>query len=126
MRIYDVDKLRNVALIGHGQSGKTSLAEAVLFTAGVTDRLGSVDAGNTVSDSDQEEVARKISISLAFLPCEWESHKINLLDTPGYADFSADVSAVLRVADAAIVVVDAAAGVEVQTERYNAMAAERG
>ena len=126
MRIYEIDRLRNVALIGHGQSGKTSLAEAVLFTAGVTERLGSVDAGTTISDSDEEEVARKISISLAFLPCEWESHKINLLDTPGYADFSADVSAALRVADAAIVVVDAAAGVEVQTERYNAMAAERG
>lgn len=126
MRIFEIDNLRNIALIGHGQSGKTSLAEAILFATDVTDRLGSVEDGNTVSDSEDEEIARKISISLSLLPCEWQGHKINLLDTPGYADFSADVSAALRVADAAILLVDAAAGVEVQTERYAAMALERG
>ncbi len=126
MRVYEIDRLRNVALIGHGHSGKTSIAEAMLFAAGVTDRLGSVQDGNTVSDSDEEETSRKISISLSLLPCEWSEHKINLLDTPGYADFGGDVSAALRVADAAILVVDAGAGVEVQTERYNTMAAERG
>ena len=76
MKHYDITNLRNLALIGHGQSGKTSLAEALLFAAGVTDRLGSVDQGTTIADSDDEEIARKTSISLAFLPCEWDSHKL--------------------------------------------------
>lgn len=126
MKLDGIERLRNVALVGHGQAGKTSLAEAVLFAAGVTERLGSVDAGSTVSDTDPEEMERKISISMAFLPCEWEGRKINLLDTPGYADFTGEVVAALRVADAAIVVVDAAAGVQVQTHRYSQLAAGRG
>lgn len=126
MRVYETDRLRNVALIGHGQCGKTAIAEAALFSAGVTERLGSVEDGTTVSDSDQEEIARKTSISLSLLPFEWEGHKVNLVDTPGYADFGGEVVAALRVADGAVVVVDAAAGVEVQTERYNAQAVERG
>jgi elongation factor G len=122
----ETGRVRNVALIGHGQAGKTSLAEAMLFAAGVVERLGTVDAGTTVSDSDPEEISRKISISLAFLPHEWEGHKINLLDTPGYADFGGEVVAGLRAADGAVVVVEALAGVQVQTERYARMAAERG
>ncbi len=113
-------------LVGHGQSGKTSLAEAMLYAAKVTERLGSVDAGNTASDADPEEVARQISISLALLPFEWGEHKINLLDTPGYADFAGEVGCGMRVADGVVVVVDAASGVGVQTERYSTAAAERG
>jgi elongation factor G len=126
MRVHSGDRLRNVALIGHGQSGKTSLSEAMLYVAGVADRLGLVEAGTTISDSDPEEVARKISLSLALLPMEWGEYKINLLDSPGYADFVGEVVCALRVADGVIVVVDAANGVGVQTERYAAMAAERG
>ena len=118
--------MRNVVLVGHGQSGKTSLAEAMLYAAKVTERLGSVDAGTTASDADPEEVARQISISLALLPFEWGEHKINLVDTPGYADFAGEVVCGLRVADGVVVVVDAAGGIGVQTERYSTAAAERG
>jgi len=126
MRVYETDRFRNVALVGHGQSGKTSIAEAALFEAGLTDRPGSVEDGTTLADSDPEEVARKTSISLAFLPFEWAGHKVNLIDTPGYADFAGDVLASLRVADGVVTVIDAAAGVEVQTERYFTAAAEAG
>jgi elongation factor G len=83
MKAYGIDRLRNVALIGHGQSGKTSLTEAALYLSGAAERLGSVDAGNTVSDTDAEEIARKSSISLSLLPVEWNGYKLNLLDTPG-------------------------------------------
>jgi elongation factor G len=126
MKRHATEHIRNVALIGHGGSGKTSIAEAMLFRAGVVDRLGSVSAGTTVGDSDPDEIERTISISAALLPHEWREHKINLLDTPGYADFIGEVISSLRVADGAIVVLDAIAGVEVQTTRYWHMAAQRG
>jgi elongation factor G len=126
MKKYATDHIRNVAVVGHGGSGKTSLAEALLFAARVVDRLGNVEAGTTASDSDPDEIERHISISLALVPYEWREHKINLLDTPGYADFIGEVVSCLRVADGAIVTLDAVAGVEVQTERYWQMARERG
>ena len=126
MKVTEGGRVRNVALIGHGQCGKTSLSEAMLYAAGVMERLGSVDAGTTASDADPEEIERKISISMTFLPHEWEGRRINLLDTPGYAEFAGEVAAGLRVADGAVVVVDALAGVQVQTERYARQAADRG
>jgi elongation factor G len=114
--VYSTDKLRNVVLLGHGSSGKTSLAEAMLFSTGATNRMGKVEEGTTVSDFDDEEIRRHISLNLAVVPCEWEQHKINVLDTPGYLDFVGEVISALRVADAGIVLVDAVAGVEVGTE----------
>lgn len=116
MKSVPTDKIRNVALVGHGGSGKTTLAEALLARAGATNRIGRVEDGTTVSDTEPEEQKRKISISLAVLPFEWEGHKVNLIDTPGYADFVGDVEAALRVADLAVFVVSAVEGVEAQTE----------
>lgn len=116
MNEYKADKIRNVALIGHSSTGKTSLAEALLFNTGATSRLGKVDEGNTVSDFDAEEHRRKISISTSVVPCEWNGYKINIIDTPGYIDFAGEVKGALRVADAAVILVDAVAGIEVGTE----------
>jgi elongation factor G len=116
MNEYHSDRIRNVALIGHSSSGKTSLAEALLFNTGATNRLGSVDAGNTVSDFDPEEQRRKISISTSLVPCEWNGYKINIIDTPGYIDFAGEMKGALRVADVAVILVDAVAGIEVGTE----------
>jgi len=112
------EQLRNVGLIGHGGSGKTSLVEAALFTAGATSRMGTIENGTTVTDFDPEEAKRQISINAAIAPAEWNKHKINFLDTPGYADFVGEVISVLPVVDSALVLVDAVAGVEVQTERF--------
>ncbi|MBI4216112.1 MAG: elongation factor G [Chloroflexi bacterium] len=116
MKVYETRQLRNVALVSHGGAGKTSLAEALLHATGATSRLGRVDEGNTVSDYDPEEIRRKISISLSLIPCEWQGVKINLLDAPGYADFAGEMVAALRVADATLVVVCAASGLEVGTD----------
>ena len=116
MKLYPPEKIRNVALVGHSGSGKTTLAEAMLFGAGVITRLGRVEDGTTVMDFDPEEHKRGTSLSLAMAPIEWKGHKINLIDTPGYADFVGDVHAALRVADLAVFVVSAVDGVEVQTE----------
>src|SRR5438876_217888 len=117
MRVYESDDIRNVGIIGHGASGKTSLTSAMLFVSGAVNRLGRVEDGNTVTDWEDEEIERKISISSALAYAEWNKHKINLLDTPGYRPFLNDTRLALRVADAAVVLVDAVAGVEVQTEK---------
>ncbi len=116
MKVFPPEKIRNVALVGHSGAGKTTLAEALLYRAGTIKRLGTVEEGNTVTDFDPEEHARGMSLGLALAPFEWRGHKINLIDTPGYADFVGDVHAAMRVADLAVFVVDAVDGVEVQTE----------
>jgi elongation factor G len=116
VKTYPSDKIRNVALVGHGGAGKTSLTEALLFCAGAIPRMGKVDDGSTVSDFDPEEQRRKISVSLALAPIEVDGHKLNVIDAPGYADFVGDVVAALQAADLALFVVSAIDGVEVQTE----------
>lgn len=126
MNVYPPEKIRNVALVGHSGSGKTTLAEALLFRAGLINRLGSVEDGSTVMDYDPEEHKRNMSLSLSYAPFEWKGHKINLLDTPGYADFVGDVHAALRVADLAVFVVNAVDGVEVGTERAWRIAEQLG
>ncbi|HKX75805.1 MAG TPA: elongation factor G [Acidimicrobiia bacterium] len=120
------EKIRNVALVGHGGSGKTSLAEALLYVAGVTTRQGSVDAGTTLLDYEPEEQERKISLGLAVASLEWKGHRVNLIDTPGYADFSGDARTALRAADLALFVVSGVDGVEVQTEMLWKAAADEG
>lgn len=116
MKAYQADAIRNIALIGHGGCGKTSLTEALLFAAGAIDRLGKVDDGTTVSDYDPDEIKRKISINATLAPCEWQAAKVNIIDTPGYADFMGDVKSALRVVEGAIIVVCAVSGMEVGTE----------
>jgi elongation factor G len=126
MKVYDTPSIRNVALVGHGGCGKTSLVSAMLLDMGAVNRLGRVDDGSTVTDFDPDEIERRISLQTALAWGEWRKAKINLLDAPGYANFFAEAQASLRVADAALVVVDAVAGVEVQTERSWHYAAEQG
>jgi elongation factor G len=119
-------KIRNVALVGHGGAGKTSLAEALLFCAGAISRMGRVEDGTTTTDFDPEEVRRHLSLSLALAPFEHDGFKINLLDAPGYADFVGDMRTALEVADLAVLVVSAVEGVEVQTEVAWRVASELG
>ncbi|WIG61382.1 MAG: elongation factor G-like protein [Ktedonobacterales bacterium] len=116
MNVYRAEQIRNIALIAHGGSGKTSLVDAALFDAGIGTRIGKVDEGSSVSDYDPDEIKRRMSINLTVAPLEWRNTKINLLDTPGYADFVGEVMAGLRVADAAVIVATADKGVEVGTE----------
>ena len=116
MKAYATDTIRNVGLYSHVGAGKTSLAEAMLFATGAINRLGSVDNGSTVSDYDPDEVKRQISLNLSLVPVEWNEAKINVLDTPGYADFSGEVASALHVSDGAVLVVDVASGVQVGTE----------
>lgn len=117
MNVYTTDKIRNVVLLGHGGCGKTSLTEAMAYLAGITSRMGKVTEGNTLSDYGKEEQKRQFSISTSVVPVEWEGHKINILDTPGYFDFVGEVEEALSAASAAIIVVDGKSGVEVGTIR---------
>jgi elongation factor G len=117
MRVFESDSIRNICVVGHGAAGKTSLTSAILYDTGAVNRLARVEDGNTVTDWEDEEIERKISISSALAHCEWNKKKINILDTPGYRPFLAETQLAVRAADAAIVVIDAVAGVEVQTEK---------
>ena len=126
VKVFPPDKIRNVALVGHSGVGKTTLAEALLYRAGTIQRLGSVEDGTTVTDFDPEEHARGMSLALALAPFVWKGFKINLIDTPGYADFIGDVHAAMRVADLAVFVVSAVEGVEVQTEYAWGVAEDHG
>ena len=124
MKVYEGTDVRNVALIGHGHSGKTTLAAGFLFTSGGTSRLTRVDEGNTITDFDDEEMQRKLTISTALAFAEWAKKKINLIDTPGFNIFINDTKAAMRAADCALVLVDGVAGVEVQTEKVWSFAEE--
>ncbi len=124
MKVYDAASIRNVAVVGHGGSGKTQLVSALLFASGTVNRLGKVDDGNTVTDYDDEEIARKHTLAASLAYVEWNKTKINLIDTPGFGNFFSDARAAMRVADGALLVVDAVAGVEVQTEKAWAAAEE--
>jgi len=116
MASIETKKIRNLALLGHGGCGKTSLAEAMIYISGGSDRLGKIADGNTVCDYDSEEVARGFSLSSSMANIMWKDIKVNIIDTPGYLDFSGEVNQAIRVADAAIIVMDAKAGIEVGTE----------
>jgi elongation factor G len=124
VKVYEGKDIRNIGVIGHGHSGKTSLAAALLYAAGATNRLTRVDEGNTLTDFDDDEVQRKVTISTALAFAEWKKCKLNLLDTPGFNIFINDTRAALVAADAALVLVDGVAGVEVQTEKVWGFAEE--
>src|SRR5947209_20373923 len=125
MKAYTTAQLRNVGIFAHGGAGKTSLAEALLFTAKATNRIGRVDEGNTVMDYDPDEQKRHISVQLSVAPVEWNDTKINVIDVPGYAEFLGEVKASIRVSDTALLLVDASAGLEVGTEQAGKYAGER-
>ena len=126
MPVIDTPRLRNVALLSHSGAGKTVLAEAMLFATGATTRQGTIEEGTTASDFEPEEQRRETSVQTAIVPCVWKDHKINVIDTPGYADFRGDVVAATRVADSAVIVVAAPSGVEVGTTQMWRIAEERG
>ena len=126
MKEYSTEKIRNIVLLGHGGTGKTSFAEAALFVSGAITRLGKVEEGTTASDFEPDEVKRKVSINASLLPVEWKDRKINLIDSPGYADFIGDAYSGLAAADTAVIVVCAASGVQVGTELAWEMADEAG
>ena len=117
MKNYETKEIRNIAIVGHGGEGKTTLTEAMLFNAGGTERFGRVEDGTTTTDYDPEEIKRKISISSALAPLEWNNHKINVIDVPGYFDFVGEMLGALRVVDSAVLVVGAVSGLMVGTEK---------
>ena len=116
MKVYDADHIRNVTLVGHQGSGKTMLAEAMLFNSGAVNRMGSITDGNTVSDYHPSEIERQMSVFSSLLHVEKDGHKINILDTPGYPDFVGEVVTSMKVADSAVFVINASEGVQVGTE----------
>src|SRR4030095_16552344 len=126
MKVYDAASIRNVAPVGHSGSGKTQLASAILADAGMINRFGKVDDGTTVTDYDEEAIARKHTLAASLAYAEWNKQKINLIDTPGIGNFFADARAALQVCEAAVVVIDAVAGVMVQTEKAWQAAEELG
>ena len=126
MKVYKTDKIRNLALVGHSGSGKTTLTEAILFITGVTKRQGRVEDGNTASDFDKEEIARKVSIGTSVIPVEWNDIKFNFLDAPGYFDFAGEMYGALRASEGAILLLDASSGVEVGTEKAGKYTEEHG
>ena len=117
MNVYTTDKIRNVVLLGHGGAGKTSLVEAMAYLSGITNRMGKISDGNTISDYDKEETKRLISINTSVVPIIWDDVKINILDTPGYFDFVGEVEEAVSAADAAIIVVSGKNGIEVGTKK---------
>src|SRR5919204_5499090 len=125
MREYRGSEIRNIAVVGHGASGKTSLVDALAFVSGSSKRHGSVRDGTALTDHSPEELDRKYSINLGLAFAEWMDSKVNLIDTPGYADFQGDAIAGLSAADGALVVVSATSGVEVGTEKMFRAAVER-
>ena len=126
MKKYNTSQIRNVVLMGHGGAGKTTLAEAILRTTGAIKRRGTINDGNTVSDFDPEEIKRKFSIKTSLIPVEWKDHKINILDAPGYDDFTGEVEQGLRVADTAVIVINAASGLEIGAQKAWKFAADAG
>ncbi|MFQ3548520.1 MAG: elongation factor G [Armatimonadota bacterium] len=126
MKAYPIGSIRNVALVGHGGTGKSSLAESMLFACGAISRVGRVDDGSSASDFDPDEQTRKMSINATVLPCEWKNKKINFIDTPGYPDFVGDVISALRAVETALIVVDANGTIEVGTETAWDLSEERG
>ena len=126
MKEYEGKDVRNICIVGHGDCGKTTLAAALLYTAGATNRLTNVDEGNTITDFDEEEIARKVSISTGVANAQWKGAKVNLLDTPGYNIFINEAKTAMSAADTALVVVDAVNGIEIQTEKGWGFASELG
>lgn len=116
MKQYSPEKIRNIVFLSHSEAGKTTLSEALLFTTGAISRLGKIEAGNTTSDYDPDELKRHISINLSILPCEWRETKLNFIDSPGYMDFVGEVRSAIRVSEGAVIVVSATSGIEVGTE----------
>ena len=126
MKVYAGEHIRNIAVAGHGNSGKTSFVAGCLYATGATTRLTRADEGNTLTDFDEEEIRRQITICTSLAIAVWNDHKVNLLDTPGFNIFINDTKASMTAADAALVLVDGVAGVEVQTEKVWSFAGEFG